>query len=391
MHDDNLQPRPEDKARWVEILQQIAPELLVERFVEQVRRLDDYDEPMVTWSEIRTSALGSFLALLDALKNGDSSLTIDISTHVGVTRARANIPMSSLMTAIRIDFKVLWNAILEVAEDSDAQLLIRHANSVWMTVDNYVRQTQNSYMAERERMAEEAGSVRRKLLAELLRHEEISPQRLQAIASSLGIAAGSTFLIAAADEDEAAITALRTENTRLERASLRPFAQYRDTSLILFFEWPDAPTSSQQIAIESLRQHPFGLIERADGLSGLRHAVPLAVQLAGLAAKGRNGGPDGAVTPEIGWTGLIQDRVHDLHLSTFLDVHPRLAECGAAERANLLAAVRAYLDTGSVSAAADATFCHRNTLTNRLQRFRELTEIDVTVPKQAALLVVLWA
>lgn len=389
-------PQPEDRARWAEILDQVSPDLLVERFVSRVRELDDYSNPAVTWAEIRTTARVSFVALLDALKEGDSSRTVDIAAHVGITRARANVPMSSLMTAIRVDFQVLWNSILEVATDEDAQLLIRHANSVWITVDSYVRQTQDAYMAEERRMADEAGSVRRKLLAELFRQEELSPHRLEVIAEALGISKAPAFLVAAADEDEIAINALRTESNRLERASLKPFAQYRDTSLILFLEWPDQPTTAQQLAIEQLREHPIGLIERAEGLAALRHAIPLAVQLAGLASKrpagpGTDSVPTRAVTPETGWTKLIHDRVHDLNLATFLDVHPRLTNCGEAERNNLLAAVRAYLATGSVSDAAEATFCHRNTLTNRLQRFRELTEIDVTVPNQAALLVVLWA
>ncbi|MGO1544487.1 MAG: PucR family transcriptional regulator [Gulosibacter sp.] len=384
MSNQLLQPQIEDQQRWVEILDAVSPDLLVERFIERVRLVDDYRNPLVTWDEIRTSALSSFLALLDALGNVDSDRTIEIAAHVGITRARASIPMASLMTAIRVDFQVLWNAIIEVAEDSDSQLLIRHANLVWMTVDNYVRQTQNTYIAEEKRMADEAGSVRRKLLAELLRHEEISQHRLDVIAESLGISSDSTFFVVAADKDEQAITALRTELNRLERASLTPFAQYRDTSLVMFLEVPAAPTTAQQLALDSLRQFPFGLIDHAETLAGLRHAVPLAIQLAGLATTN-------AVTPELGWTRLIHDRVHDLNLGTFLDVHPYLADCGEAERKNLIAAVRAFLRTGSVSEAAEMTFCHRNTLTNRLHRFQELTGVDVTVPQEAALLVVLWS
>ncbi|QUY63208.1 PucR family transcriptional regulator [Gulosibacter molinativorax] len=379
-----LDPTDADQSRWVAVLERVSPEELVERFVDQVRQIDDYANPTVTWAEIRSTALASFVALLDALKRDDHALTEDISTHVGVTRARAEVPMSSLMTAIRVDFQVLWNSIIEVAEDSDAELLIRHANSVWTTVDNYVRQTQLAYMAEEKRMEEEAGSTRRKLLAELLRREELSPQRLEVIGDALGLAADGTFAVAAANEDEAAITALRTKITRLERAGLSPFAQYLDTALVLFVAVPPAPSIAQQLGLDALQQLPIGLIPRAETLAGLRHAVPLAIQLAQLVSKD-------AVTPELGWTRLIHDRVTELNLGTFLDVHPQLAVCGAAERKNLLAAVRAYLQTGSVSEAAEATFCHRNTLTNRLQRFRELTGLDVTVPQQAALLVVLWA
>jgi DNA-binding PucR family transcriptional regulator len=44
-----------------------------------------------------------------------------------------------------------------------------------------------------------------------------------------------------------------------------------------------------------------------------------------------------------------------------------------------------------VSESAAELFCHRNTLTNRLRRFADLTGIDPTVPEQSARLVVGWA
>lgn len=384
MRDSLTLPQSQDHQRWIALVDQVSPKLLVEQFLDLIRHVDDYADPAVTWAEIRSSALVSFEALLASLKNGDSECTIDIAVHVGVTRARARIPMSSLMTAIRIDFQVLWNSILDVSEAADAQLLIQYTTWVWRTVDTYVRQTQDAYIAEEKRMADEAGSVRRKLLAELLRNEEISDHRLDVIADSLGVSNTTEFLVVAADNDEVANAGLRTELTRLERAGLTAFGQYRDTSLIVFIELPETLSGAQSLVIDGLRQLPVGLIERAEGLAGIRRAVPLVVQLANLAH-------ERAITPADGWTKIIHSLVHDLNLGTFLDVHPRLADCGEAERNNLLAAVRAYLETGSVSDAAEATFCHRNTLTNRLQRFRELTNIDVTVPTQAALLVVLWA
>ena len=53
--------------------------------------------------------------------------------------------------------------------------------------------------------------------------------------------------------------------------------------------------------------------------------------------------------------------------------------------------MRSYLATGSIAQSADQLFCHRNTLMNRLRRFTDLTGIDVTIPQQAARLVVAWS
>lgn len=55
-------------------------------------------------------------------------------------------------------------------------------------------------------------------------------------------------------------------------------------------------------------------------------------------------------------------------------------------REQLLTVLRAYLRTGSVRDTAAECFLHRNTVLNRLRRVRDLTGLDVTVPKDSALL-----
>jgi DNA-binding PucR family transcriptional regulator len=46
--------------------------------------------------------------------------------------------------------------------------------------------------------------------------------------------------------------------------------------------------------------------------------------------------------------------------------------------------VRAYVSSGSIGDVAARLYCHRNTVRGRLSRFAELTGWDVTVPSQAA-------
>jgi len=57
------------------------------------------------------------------------------------------------------------------------------------------------------------------------------------------------------------------------------------------------------------------------------------------------------------------------------------------EQHRLIEAVKAYCyGDGSVASAAGALFCHRNTLLNRLARFRDLTGHDVRLPADAAVI-----
>ena len=61
-----------------------------------------------------------------------------------------------------------------------------------------------------------------------------------------------------------------------------------------------------------------------------------------------------------------------------------LSEAPDRERDRLLDTVRRYAASGAVSEVAAELYCHRNTVLNRLRRFTELTGRDVTVPTQAA-------
>jgi sugar diacid utilization regulator len=58
-----------------------------------------------------------------------------------------------------------------------------------------------------------------------------------------------------------------------------------------------------------------------------------------------------------------------------------LLEIGPAERRLLLGTLQIWVATGgSVKHTADAAFCHRNTVINRLQRMRAITGHDFTDP-----------
>ena len=136
-----------------------------------------------------------------------------------------------------------------------------------------------------------------------------------------------------------------------------------------------------------MRQLRCGLVERTSGLASLASAVRVARELAGLVEDD----DDGALTLERSWTRIARLRLAEAGIPVAADVENALAACGRAERERLVEAAKAYLGTGSVAGSIDRLFCHRNTLMNRLRRFRELTGIDVTVPDQAARLVVAWS
>lgn len=378
-------PQPGDRPRWRELLLSVDADALAESYVVAVREVPEYRDPRIPLSEIHRIARVSFDSLLTTLKTGDAQRLIEIADEVGSSRARAQIPVASLMTAIRLDFALIWNEIVAIAAPEDADLLLRHSILVWRVVDTYARATQDSYLAEVRRQSDLAALARRALITELFQSPSPPAERRASIAAELGIPAEATLTVAVATG--ASVSALSAAVTQLERSGLEVFTNFRGPGLLAFFSQRGVPARVVQDALALLQEVELGLIAEVDGFAGLHDAAELAAALGGLAEPGTGR----ALTPARDWAKLLRRHLEERHLSIARDIAEALAKCGVAERGNLESAVRAYLRCGNVAEAATTTFCHRNTLTNRLRRFEELTGIDVTVPEQAARVVLSWA
>lgn len=378
-------PAPGDRERWHRLLDALDPDELTETFLALVTTVPGYDPPPIPVSELRRTGRLSFITLIDGLRAGGFGEAVPVATDVGVSRARAGIPLPALMTAIRNDFTVLWEALTRAADADDAELIVRHTGIVLRTVDDYVHQTERAYAAERERMREEAASVRQGLIAALFQDPQPLDQRLQDIADALGIPARAPLVVLVAAGND--ISALRVAVSELERAGGRVHTHHLGDALVAFAQRVELPGSRLEALGRGLLDLRIGAVAEESGLAGLRRAAATARELALLLGPGETG----AMTWDRGWARLAARRLVATGNPLLADVDGALAACGEAERARLEEAARSYLRTGSVGASAAELFCHRNTLANRLRRFAELTGVDPTVPEQAARLVVGWA
>ncbi|WP_228282551.1 PucR family transcriptional regulator [Brevibacterium atlanticum] len=400
MPDRQLQDRPVpgDERRWLELLDALDIDELTERFMTRVVRVPGYDPAPIPVSELRRTGRSSFRTLIDGLRAGGFDGPVAVSTEVGVSRARAGIPLEALMTAIRHDFNVLWEVLTRVASQDDAELVIRHTGIVLSTVDEYVSQVQQAYTAELARMRAEVSSVRQGYIAGLFQDLDPSEERLATIASALGIDPTATLLVAAAGGDD--ISALRVLVSDVERSGGEVFTHHLGDVLIAFTAATDgfgpagprtagssgAAGTRAQGSEQRIAEARVGLAT-APGIAHLRRSALTARDLAEVLRPWE----DGAMTWRRGWARLATRALGEAGSSVISDVDEALAGCGAAERERLVEAVRAYLHSGSIGASAAELFCHRNTVANRLRRFAELTGLDPTIPAEAARLVVGWA
>ena len=383
----------DDAKRWSALLAQLSVDSLTDLFLDRVLRVPGYDTLPLPGGEIRRTGAASFDALIRGLQEAADESTVlsgweerlAIATDVGVTRARAGIPIESLMTAIRLDFSVLWGELTAIAADDDAALLVRHADRVWNMVDSYASQTQSTYMAERQRMHNEASSVRQGYVAAVFGEMSPSAEMLSQITGALRIDETAPLCVALAIGEEMA--GLRVVVASAAHRDAEIFTHHLGDGLVAFWVRDDRPGSAVNEAASQISALRLGLVEGVPGIANLPDAARLARELAHLVT------PDDrrALTMTIAWARIARLRLGVSGSPIAADVDAALDRCGVAERARLVEAVRAYLTSGNIAASADALFCHRNTLMNRLHRFAAVTGVDVTVPQQAARLVVAWA
>ena len=378
------QPLPGDRQRWIELLDALDLSQLTDRFISRVAMVPGYDPAPIPVSELKRTGLISFQTLIEGLRAGGFDGPVAVSTEVGVSRARAGIPLEALMTAIRHDFNVLWEALTRVATQDDAELVIRHTGIVLSTVDEYVSQVQQAYAAEEHRMEAEESSVRRGLIAGLFQDHNPTDERLVTIAAGLGLdVQGPLLVVAAHGEDTSALRVLVSDH---ERAGETMFTHHIGDVLIAFARSSELSGSRLETIERRLAEARVGLVATA-GIGSLRRSALTARDLAQVLTTDEVG----AMTWERGWARLAARALNAAGNSIVTDVEQALAFCGVAERERLVEAVRMYLHTGSIGASAAELFCHRNTVANRLRRFAELTGVDPMIPAEAARLVVGWA
>jgi hypothetical protein len=387
---------PRAEFRWSELVDQLEGRLdiLAQAFTARVRQIPEYGESQVTVLEIRDTARETFRRLIHGLRGGPEATARDgllaFASDLGSKRARAGIPPESLTSAVRLDFSILWADLLEIAAPEDAGLLASRVDLVWRVVDEFATRTHMSYLTERVRMAQEESSIQREFIARLFNQSTPSAETSSQVGSALGIGPGSRCgLVAAGGEAGARLRAAATQFGSGQRR-YKLFLHESGGNTYLF--WPLIPGRSRETRSAPplpplLADIPCGYVPEVHGLRGLPAAARTAESLAALLRPG-DAGP---LSADAAWTRLAQQNLQDAGLDLAAQLEEDMAECRGGERERLMETVQHYLSTGNITATAEQLFCHRNTILNRLNRFHELTGIDLTVPAQAARLVVAWA
>jgi hypothetical protein len=292
---------------------------------------------------------------------------------------------------VRLDFTILWAELLEIASSEDAGLLASRVDHVWRVVDEFATRTHTSYLTERVRMAQEESSIQREFIARLFNQSAPSVETSAQVAAALGISADSRFaLVAATRASGAQLRAVVSSQFGSGQPRQKLFLHESGGNTYVFWVLPAARTRrpTEEVRLPAaLASIPCGYVPDINGLRALPAAARTAESLAALLGP-RDREP---LSPESAWARLARQYLQDAGLDLAVMIEGALAGCRTSERERLIETARSFLATGSVTLTAEQLFCHRNTILNRLNRFQELTGVDVTVPANAARLVVAWA
>ncbi|GAA1013161.1 PucR family transcriptional regulator [Nocardiopsis tropica] len=378
--------RTQTGARWLELVESTRRDLplLVEAFVAEVTAIPAYGDGSVPGTELRKAASESIDLLLGVVAGRIPVSDLgSVPIELGRRRARAHVPLEDLAAADRLDFSVIWSDLLRRATSDDTAVLALHAGDLWSIVDEYARNVQHSYLDERAAMAASARDEQQSYLTELVQPGGPPQSRVGRIARALDLDPESVFRVVAigTQHDRDAYRAVQTAT----HSGASMHLTRREDAVVIF--WPTSSGAlTDEVQLRLLDRIPGGIVDDVDGLGNVARGADAAEQVLAVLRDADRGLHD---------TRRVWHRLSRTHLDAtrpFSETElAGLDLLSDTDRETVIGTVLAYLDTGSVSVTAAREFCHRNTVLNRLTRFRELTGLDVTLPRQSALAVVLLA
>ena len=374
---------PSPDPRVAELARQCLDEIdsLVGVWVEYVRPVRATYANCVSDEEFRETAWQAFELLLRtvARMNVPEPLA-SVSERVGEQRARQGVPLNSLLEAARLDFRVVWAALVRKAGAEHSAQLVNSAYQVWEAVEKHVTGIMTAYQRTVLEMGRRTEDERRMWFARLLDSEGRNPTVVGDAAHALGFAADARFLCAVTAPQHGA--GLRRAAADLRALDVPVQLQTVASDMVLTVQLDRRTTADRVLA--RLGDTPCGVAPARDGLGSVPRAVLLATATARVL-------PPDAARPrrlEDSWLDVLVQRADDVARDLADDILGGLQADGVAqvEAERLLETVRVHLaGAGSVADTATALYCHRNTVQHRFARFAELTGRDVRRPEDAAL------
>lgn len=366
---------------WMQLLDELEAQIpmFVQTFTAELRERALYEVGLVPEEDLIRAAGEAMHMLISRLRGDDTALTA-FANELGQRRARQGVPLERLLEAIRLDLRIIWQMLLQLASPDRVPVLVQHVERLMTVLDEYIDDVQHAFLAEVAILQRDSRLATEQHLSKLFNATTLSPALLGEVAKGIGIDSASEFEVILFKPQDSRDEPQREVQHWLTMREV--FAYVYRGWLLLFRELgPKLSSWPREFA-----GTPSLYVHRVEGLGAVAAAARAAVELQTVA-------PDIARLTDIEelWSLGAEEYLDSLVPGYFRSVLADVEGLAPEERERLIGTVGAFLTTGSIKVAAARMGCHRNTVVNRLRQFQELTGLDLTVPTQAALAVVLLA
>lgn len=372
-----------------EPVQMIARYLLVERLDEltdealrRLMRLEPAYAALTIDAGQRRRGMRSTLELALSRVAGHAIPPLErrATTVVGRERAEQGFPLAALMRSFQLDLRVLWEAVMAEGHTrhiSTSAHFLEGLIRVWEATDANTVEVVQAYSRTEREIAQARNELRARSFERLLLDSDTEPACVTRAASLLGLPTDLPVLVLVGDGVSATADELRHARAALEQTSTAHHLGWVGDELIGLFIVGRRGEQVVREALAPLSAYTCGLA-RVETLA----ETALGLRLARAAVR-----------------GVVEPGVHALQsrwLEAFATVDDELGAAlvrttlrrllAAPERDALLETLDAYARVGSVARAAEETYRHRNTVRNRLRAAEELCGLDLSVPRDSAIL-----
>lgn len=346
----------------------------------QVRTLTGYVESVIAERDVHSTAFTTLGLMFRQL--GGERLEDELRAHsraIGRKRVRQGVPLESLLRAVRMDFRFIWQALNDRLP-GEADRLSDDVVAIWEVVEAHTTSVQSGYMLELGQVKAELEQEQAFLLRRLLRGGVDDSQLHVQAAEALEIPLAGPYWVVVAHQDAAAGFAAEVRDVFPAAVCLRldgvEFAVISGSS---GSSGSSGALNSSGVSVQlALADLQVGVSQSAATLSSLSEMWQLASELAEFAV------PGWAAVLAQHWPSLVVRRLGSVASSLAADALRDFAVLPSSERELLVEAVEVYMASGSASKAAGVLFCHRNTIMNRLAKFASVAGLDPTFPDDAA-------
>lgn len=311
----------------------------------------------------------------------------DVWRETGRRRARQGVPMELVLNAYSLGTRVLWEALLDLGSKQDLgvddHVLLMAGQRIWNALDVQNAVLVDAYRRESARLERRDLQRQQGYLDGLVGGRGTDPEFAREAAQTLDVSVDEPVACVAAPFEESLDEPLRGPEDRLERAGRISHWHVRGGTYFGLVPLGGLALDDLVGLLEPSATGRVGIAASPEGITGFATAYQLAARAAQTIPRGRTE----VVTvndrlPEV----LISASPEVASLLVEESVGPLLAQSDHQAELLLDTLVALIEHNGSPTHAAEALFCHRNTVIYRVKQIEHLTGRSLQVPRDRMLL-----